>query len=225
MVTKHLPLFMEPEDYRYIDSLESPGRLKEILVSDIQTLGSPAGFLMKSIIAIDPAGISTPAYKKIRQIQYDENFDLFDGHIISKDGRYMLLFISPAFPADNTGKNKQLLEGMDQLIRHLQEHGSVDANYFGGVAVAVGNAVQLRKDSFLTISITSLFLILFIGWYFKKKRAPFLILLPVVLGALFSLSLLYWIKGTISVIALAAGSVVLGIAINYSLHVYNHYRH
>ncbi len=33
MVTKHLPLFLEPEDYRYIDSLESPGRLKEILVS------------------------------------------------------------------------------------------------------------------------------------------------------------------------------------------------
>ncbi len=139
----------------------------------------------------------------------------------------MLLFISPAFPSDNTGKNKQLLEGMDQLIRHLQEHGfaTVDANYFGGVAVAVGNAVQLRKDSILTLSITSLFLILFIGWYFKKKRAPFLILLPVVLGALFSLSLLYWIKGTISVIALAAGSVVLGIAINYSLHVYNHFRH
>ena len=33
------------------------------------------------------------------------------------------------------------------------------------------------------------------------------------------------IKGSISVIALAAGSIVLGIAINYSLHVYNHFRH
>ncbi len=105
------------------------------------------------------------------------------------------------------------------------DFNTVEANYFGGAAVAAGNAAQLRNDSFLTLGITTLFLILFISWYFKKKRAPFLILLPVILGALFSLSIIYWIKGTISVIALAAGSIVLGIAINYSLHVYNHFRH
>ncbi|HEY4936664.1 MAG TPA: 1-acyl-sn-glycerol-3-phosphate acyltransferase, partial [Puia sp.] len=227
LVSTHLPVFLEPEDYHYFDSLENPGRLKEILSRDIQTLSSPAGFLMKSFISRDPAGIANPALKKIRQLQYDENFDLFDGHIISKDERYMLLFVSPAFPADNTGKNSQLLKGMDKIIADLQLHGftMVDANYFGGAAVAAGNAAQLRKDSILTLGITALFLILFISWYFKKKRAPFLILLPVILGALFSLSIMYWIRGTISVIALAAGSIVLGIAINYSLHVYNHFRH
>ncbi len=227
IVTAHLPVFMEPEDYRYIDSLEDPGRLREILRKDIQTLSSPAGFVMKPFIVNDPVGIGTAAYKKIRQIQYDENFDLYEGHIITKNGRYMLLFVSPAYSPDNTGKNNLLLDGMDHLIAGLQGSGfaGVDAKYFGGVAVAVGNAVQLRKDTFLTLGITTVFLILFISWYFKKKRAPFIILLPVIQGALFSLSLIYWIKGSISVIALAAGSVVLGIAINYSLHVYNHYRH
>ena len=132
---------------------------------------------------------ASPAFRKIRQLQYDENFDLYDGHIISKDGRYMLLFVSPAFPADNTGRNEQLLNGMDQIISRLQGNGfnMIQANYFGSVAVAAGNARQLRKDSILTLSITTLFLILFISWYFKKKRAPFLILLPVILGALFSL--------------------------------------
>ena len=206
---------------------EDPGKLKEILSKDLRTLSSPAGFVMKSFISKDPVGIGTPAFRKIRQLQYDENFDLYDGHIISRDGRYMLLFVSPAFPADNTGMNGQLLNGMDQIISRLQANGfdMIQANYFGGVAVAAGNAAQLRKDSILTLSITTLFLILFISWYFKKKRAPFLILLPVILGALFSLSIIYWIKGTISVIALAAGSIVLGIAINYSLHVYNHFRH
>jgi predicted RND superfamily exporter protein len=46
-----------------------------------------------------------------------------------------------------------------------------------------------------------------------------------VFGALFSLSAIYFIKGTISVIALGTGSVILGIAVNYSLHLFNHYRH
>jgi len=227
LVTDHLPIFLEPKDYSRIDSLAIPGRLGEVLLKDFRTLTSPAAIVMKSVISRDPVGITDPVYQKIRLLQYDENFDLYQGHVISRDNRYMLLFINPTYPSDNTGKNSQLLNGIDQIIAGLRspDFTQVYANYFGGPAVAAGNAVQLRKDSILTISITSLFLILFISWYFKRKRAPFLIFLPVLLGALFSLSIMYWIQGTISVIALAAGSIVLGIAINYSLHVYNHFRH
>src|SRR5450755_1562385 len=227
LVTDHLPVFLEPKDYSRIDSLAIPGRLGEVLLKDFRTLTSPAAIVMKSVISRDPVGITDPVYQKIRLLQYDENFDLYQGHVISRDNRYMLLFINPTYPSDNTGKNSQLLNGIDQIITGLRspDFTQVYANYFGGPAVAAGNAVQLRKDSILTISITSLFLILFISWYFKRKRAPFLIFLPVLLGALFSLSIMYWIQGTISVIALAAGSIVLGIAINYSLHVYNHFRH
>ena len=227
MVTNHLPVFLEPEDYIAFDSLDNPERIKEILSRDYHILSSPAGMMMKDFISRDPLNFRAPAFKKIRQLQYDENFDLYDGHIISKDNRYMLVFISPAFPPDNTGKNSQLLKGLDLLISGLQSGSfqKVDAVYFGGVAVAAGNAAQLRTDTILTLAITGLFLLIFISWYFKKKRAPLLILLPVIQGALFSLSIIYWIKGSISVIALAAGSIVLGIAINYSLHVYNHFRH
>jgi len=51
------------------------------------------------------------------------------------------------------------------------------------------------------------------------------ILMPVLFGALFSLAMIWFLKGSISVIAMGTGSVVLGIAVNYSLHVFNHYRH
>jgi len=226
IVANHLPIFLEPADYSLMDSLKSPEKIKEALSRDKQTLISHSGMFVKDWISRDPLGIANPAFKKIRQIQYDENFDLYEGHIVSRDGRYMLVFINPLFPADNTGMNSELLKGMDGLIGDLQLNAfkEIDAGYFGGVAVAVGNAGQLRKDTWLTLGITSVFLILFTSWYFKTRKAQLLILLPVVLGALFSLSMIYWIKGTISVIALAAGSVVLGIAINYSLHVYNHFR-
>jgi len=227
LVTDHLPVFLEPADYAYIDSLKDPAKINEILAQDIRKLSSPEGLVMAKLISRDPLGIASPVLKKIRRLQYDENFELYDGHIISRDGRHMLLFLSPEYPADNTGKNTRLLEGIDKLIRDLRVKGfeGLEVNYFGGIAVAAGNATQLRKDTFLTLGITTLFLILFISWYFKKKSAPFLIMLPVVLGALFSLSLIYLIRGRISVIALAAGSIVFGIAINYSLHVYNHFRH
>ena len=147
IVSNHLPIFLEPADYAGIDSLRTPGRIRALLEQDKQELLSPSGLMMKKRISFDPLGIANPALKKIRQIQYDENFDLYDGHILSRDGRYMLLFINPAFPADNTGKNARLLTGMEEVIGDLQTHGfqDLDAAYFGGVSCGCGKCRPAQK--------------------------------------------------------------------------------
>ncbi|HTL08921.1 MAG TPA: 1-acyl-sn-glycerol-3-phosphate acyltransferase [Chitinophagaceae bacterium] len=227
VISNNLPLYLDEKDYARIDTLLQPAVLRATLERNIRTLGSPAGIALKSMIVKDPTGISMLGLKKLQQLQFDENFELYDNYIVTKDQQRLMLFITPAFPPNNTGKNQQLLAGIDKLTDSLSSrvYNNVHAEYFGATAVAAGNAAQLRKDTLLTQGITVLFLVLFIGFYFRKKRAPFLVLLPVVFGALFSLALLYLLKGSISVIALATGSVILGIAVNYSLHVFNHYRH
>jgi len=91
--------------------------------------------------------------------------------------------------------------------------------------VSVGNASQLKKDTMLTLTLAIIIIVLFISIYFKKKYVSFIILLPVLFGAAFSLAIIYLIKGSVSTIAIGSGSVVLGIAINYSLHVFSHFRH
>ena len=226
-VSDHLPVYLDDKDYRSIDSLTTPEKIKETLEQDFRTLTSPAGIALKNMISNDPVGISFLGLKKLQQLQYDENFELYENYVVTKDQKHLLIFITPAFPPNNTGKNALLLEGLDSIITNLsnQDHKNITATYFGATAVSVGNALQLRKDTLLTQGITVLFIIVFLGIYFRKKRAPFIILLPVLFGALFSLAAIYFIKGSISVIALGTGSVVLGIAVNYSLHVFNHYRH
>lgn len=226
-IQDHLPVFLSPADYRTIDSLQDTARIRAALEYDIRTLSSPAGFALKNIISNDPTGISFVALKKLQQLQYDDNFELYDNHIVTKNNKHLLLFITPAYPAANTGRNAVLLQQLDKTIDSLQQsgHQQIDAAYFGAAAVSAGNAQQLRKDTLFTQGITVVFLILFIGLYFRKKRAPLLVLIPVAYGALFALAAIYFLKGSISVIALGTGSLVLGVAVNYSLHVFNHYRH
>jgi len=226
-ISEHLPLYLDEKDYLAIDSLTEPHTIQQTLQKNIRTLGSPAGIALKRIIAKDPVGISLLGLKKLQQLQYDDNFELYDGYIVTKNQQHLLFFITPAYPPNNTGKNQLLLQGMDNIADSLDKSGykNINADYFGATAVSASNAAQLRKDTLFTQGITVVFLVLFIGFYFRKKRAPFLILVPVVFGAAFSLALLYFIKGKISVIALGTGSVILGIAVNYSLHVFNHYRH
>ncbi len=226
-INEHLPIYLDEKDYAAIDTLTEPATLQKTLQNNIRTLGSPAGIALKSMIVKDPVGISFLGLKKLQRLQYDDNFELYDSYVVTKNQQHLMLFITPAYPPNNTGKNQTLLQGIDTITDSISNniYKNVHAEYFGATAVSSSNAAQLRKDTLFTQGITVVFLVLFIGFYFRKKRAPFIILVPVAFGALFSLALLYFIKGKISVIALGTGSVILGIAVNYSLHVFNHYRH
>ncbi len=221
-----LPVYLSGSDYTSIDSLFTQEKVKQQLDWDYNKLVSPEGVALKGVIQNDPAGMSWLGIKKLRRLQVDEHFELYDGYVMTKDHRHIMLFINPANPPNATGKNVHFLTGLDLVLDSLQQHfPKVDAFYFGATATYTGNAVQVKADTILTLSITVVLLVLFIGFYFKKKRAPVVIMIPVLFGGLFSLTVIYFIKGHISLVALGAASIVLGIAVNYSLHVYNHYRH
>lgn len=222
----HLPVFLNDHDYQLLDSIVRPGNAKAILENNYRQLISPAGVVIKKIIVKDPLGFSFLALQKLKQLQYDENFELYDGYIMTKDHRHLVFFLSPTYPPSETGNNSRFVEQLNALIEDLsQHHPQLLASYFGAPVVAVGNAQQLRSDSILTVSIAVIFLAIFLIAFFRKKRVPFLIFIPVVFGALFSLCCIFLLKGSISILAIAAGSVILGIAVNYSLHFLSHLKH
>ena len=58
--------------------------------------------------------------KKIQQLQYDENFELYDNYVVAKDQKHLLLFITPAYPPNNTGKNAEMLKLLDVNLPQSQ---------------------------------------------------------------------------------------------------------
>jgi 1-acyl-sn-glycerol-3-phosphate acyltransferase len=225
-VHEHLPVFLDNRDYEKLDSLVQPEQVGKTLEEHYRQLISPAGVVTKRIIVKDPLGFSFLALQKLRSLQYDENFELYDGYVITKDHRHLLFFILPTYPPSETGKNTDFISGLNEVIERVgEDHPGVQASYFGASAVAVGNAEQLRNDTMLTVSLVVVLLGVFLIGFFRKKRVPFLIFIPVAFGAVFSLCCIYIVQGSISILAIAAGSVILGIAVNYSLHFLSHLRH
>src|SRR5262249_48400487 len=146
--------------------------------------------------------------RRLNQMQVDENFVQYDNTVMTRDHQHLLIFLTPAFPPNNTGKNTELLDRLDKIINEEipSNFKAIHIDYFGAAAVSVGNARQLRNDSFYTMALITLFLVIFVSWYFRQKRAPLLILIPVIYGAVFSLACIYLLRGSISVIALGTGS-------------------
>jgi len=96
-VSDYLPVYLNEKDYTEIDSLITPARVKASLEQNFRTLTSPSGFALKSMISKDPVGITFLGLKKLQQLQYDENFELYDNYILTKDRKHLMLFITPKF--------------------------------------------------------------------------------------------------------------------------------
>ena len=225
-VYEHLPLFLTDTDYQRFNSLLTEKGIQVIMQKNYTNLLSPAGIALRSYILRDPLGLGSEALKHLQDFQLEANYEIYDEHIFSKDGSTLLMFITPVFSTGSTGKNDELIKILEEELQHVQgESPTIRAEYFGGPSVGVYNARQIKKDTILTSSLALLIIIVFISLVFKRKRSIPLIITPVLFGGLFALFLIFFIKGSISAIAVGAGSAVMGIALSYSIHMLAHQNH
>lgn len=227
-IQHNLPFVLKAEDYTRLDSLVQPGAMQAALAANYRTLASPGGVAMKPIIAQDPLGLSFIPLKRLRELKLDESVELYDGYLFSGKPPCLTFFIHTTYPASRTRENEalgELLEQTRQALQRHKEYNQVEFACFGAQLVAAGNAVQMRTDTILTLSITILLLFSLFFFFFRNWLAPLQIMIPVVFGGLFGMAMMYLLKGSVSLIALGASSVILGIAVNYSLHFMSHLRH
>lgn len=223
---ENIPLFLSDDDYNKLDSLTTDSSIARTLQENKKILLSPAGVVMKDFIAQDPIGMSAMALKKLSLLQTDTSYEVYDGYLFSNHERQISFFVKPHYPASETGKNSAFLRLVDKNIKEWEQtHPGISITYFGGTAVAAGNAAQLQTDTIVTLSVTVLLLLALTYYFFRRKRTPLLLFVPVIYGAAMGLGFISLIKGSISVIALGAGALILGIAIDFSIHFLAHVRH
>lgn len=222
----NLPVFLTESDYARMDSLLTPEGIERRMRSNYLNLLSPAGVALKSILPRDPVGLGTSPLEKLRDFQMTANYEIYNGHIFSRDMSTLLLFITPQYGTGSTGKNEFLIDTIEEQLKETMDSSpGVKAEYFGGPSVGVYNARQIKSDTMLTMTIALIIIIGFITLVFKSRSAVILIILPVIYGAVFSLALIFFLKGTVSAIAIGAGAAVFGVALSYSIHVLSHFNH
>ena len=225
-VYENLPLFLTEKDYQHFDSLLTQEGIEAMMRKNYTNLLSPAGIALRGYIQRDPLGLGNNVLKHLQDFQLETNYEINDGHIFSKDGNTLLMFMTPVFGTGSTGENENLIRILENELQQIKKkYPSIHASYFGGPSVSVYNARQIKKDTIITSSIALLIIIVFISLVFKHKKSIPLIVTPVLFGGLFALCLIYFIQGYISAIAVGAGSAILGIALSYSIHMLAHQNH
>ncbi len=224
-VLSNLPLFLTEEDYKVIDTLIKSENIENALATNYSTLMSPVSFITKKFIAVDPLYFTPIALNKFKSANIDNDFQIYNRYFISDNKRNIIFLLTPT-STNKTANNNILFDGIDDIIKNLtkNDYADIRVDYFGNAVVALGNANQIKKDIIITVTLAMIVLILVITLFFRSKRTFFIVFLPVAFGALVSLAMLFILKKEISAISLGIGSVLLGISVDYALHIYSHFR-
>jgi len=226
-VYANLPLFLDATDYKNIQNKLTADSIAFQVHKNYKTLLSPTGIVAKDFILNDPLGISFIALKKLQQLNLGDDFYLHDGFVITKDNSKILLFITPKLAGTETEKNTFFVSKLESVKSHVNKTflSKTNVDFFGSTLIAVANAKQIKYDILSTVIISVSVLIFIFIFFYRKFYIPLIIFIPTIFGALLATASLYFLKGTISAISISIGAILLGVTVDYSLHILTHYKH
>ncbi len=226
-VYQNIPYFLTERDYSRMDSLlRADNYLAEQLDRDREMLMFPSGGLLSENISRDPLNLFTPVLSKLQGLQQENKFEMYDGYIFTPDMSRAIVMLSSPFGNSETDKNSQLLQLLNSGIEQTNARfPNIEAHVLGGPQIAVGNAQQIKHDSILAVSLAVVLILALLFFSFRSLRNILLIAFSIGWGWLFALGALALFHDNISIIVVGISSVILGIALNYPLHLIAHIGH
>jgi predicted exporter len=225
-LTEHLPAYIDSSAYAHFDSLLTREHFTQQMQQNHDDLLSEIGGMFPELIQMDPMGMRSVLAKQMEPLMSAGNYHTVDNHFFVPDSTVCIAFITPRFSSTNTGQGSALFRMLnDQIDQFSKSHPDVRISYHGTPASGFYNSTQIKKDLTTTITGALILVLIFLLFCFRRWDTIPLLLLPVIFGTLFGLAMMYWIKGEFSLLALAIGGVVLGVALSYVLHVLTHQKY
>ena len=227
-VYANAPLFLREADYRRMDSLLAlPGFIDERLEKDLEALMLPSGSILGENIARDPLGLFAQPFNELQEGSGGEpSFEIYDGYLLLPRPARVVVTLTSPFGSSETDMNARLISMLEDAIGKMQtDFPEIEARVGGGPQIAVGNARQIMHDSILAVSLAAVLVLALLLYAFRSLKSIALIALSVGWGWLFALGGMALVHDSVSVIVVGISSVIIGIAVNYPLHLIAHVQH
>ena len=226
---RQLPYLLEASDYQRMDSLlQTPDFIASRLQEAKERLLMPMGMgsMVEADITHDPLGLFSPVVSLMRDTAMLSRFDIYDGCLLTADHRRALVLLTSSYGGSETASNERLLSLLQAKAEKLSIINSqLSIRFCGAPVIAVTNASQIKTDSLLSVCIAAVLILLLLWFFLRSLRHILLIALTIGWGWVFAIACLSWVHQEVSVIVIGISSIIVGIAVNYPLHLIAHLGH
>jgi predicted exporter len=212
-----LPSLTTARDLERLEQeLDSPGVAARLQESYRHLLG-PEGWVFKGLVQRDPLGLVKLGLEKLRPLNLVPGARLVQGHFLSPDGRSALVVAeTPVAMTDSRG-SERLLQAFERAAVGLPP--GIHAALVSGHRYTLANARTIRADMWRVLTASTLALVLLFVLFLRSWRSLFVFLVPVSVVCLGTVAVAL-VYGEVSAITIGFGAVLLGIAVDFGLHVY-----
>ena len=212
---------LSKNDLKIMEDQLNDAQVQKILAFHYKTLLQPGGLFRQKMIARDPLNMYTIIVNKLKKISSNSGFlfQLKDSTLWSKDGKHMLILLKTNLKVTDPDNAAIFFTKIQNILNK-----NINLNIYKTLIVsahkhAIANKYIIKRDIRTTMIVASIgFIILFIV-FFKDWRSIYIFLIPIV-AMLCSVALTILFFQYPSAIILGLGTTVIGIALDYGIHVY-----
>ena len=218
------PLFLTDDDYRRMDSLlVEPDYVTTCMQNIKRMLAFPTASIVIEGIKADPLNLYSPTIQRLTALNATEGYRVEDEYLFNEAGDKAFAFLTSPFNGNDTKNNAILVNLIENVIDLTAScHQNVKISAVGAPTIAVTNAQQIKKDSFLSIALAIVLIFSILMFTMARKRNLLWLGISILFGWIFALAVIALFKTSISIIVVGIGSVIVGIAVNYPLHYLDH---
>lgn len=213
----YLPLLADADDLQRLSERLTAEEIDRWLQIALAQLLQPQGIALKEKIRRDPLGFESLALQKLRYLNPVPEVRLEQGHFLSRDGRNSLILAETTIAITDSQGSKKLLDAFASAVQLLPP--GINAELVSGHAYTLANATVIQQDMTRVLIASGVGVLLLFLIFLRSRRALFVYLLPLFsfAAALLAVAACY---EQVSGITIGFGAVLLGITIDYGLHVY-----
>ncbi len=213
----YLPSLLDRKELRQIAGQLNPERVDASLAADVTQLLQPQGIALKNKIRRDPLDLQRFALQKLRFLNPFPGVRVDKGHFLSRDGRSSLILAdTPVLMTDAAGGRK-LLDAFHRAQGQLP--AGISAELLSGHPYTVANAETIQGDLRVVLLASAVGILVVFVVFLRSLRALPVFLLPLFSMAAALVMVSLWFD-KLSGITIGFGAVLLGITIDFGLHVY-----
>ncbi len=222
----NFPYMVDSAFYQSLEPKLAKDSINATLTVCYNQLVSPGSTFLRPFLINDPIFISGNFFKQLRSNNDGEGLIMEDEIVYTRDKKKVIVNAKTTFHAGSSQDNIALYHLLENFkARWDQAHPTNKMEYFGTFQIAAENAIQVKKDNKLTITLSVVCILVLLLLYYRKLTIPLYFFLPTIFGATFALGVMGFVKPEISAISLATAAVLLGIIVDYAFHFFTHLKH
>ncbi len=197
----------------------SPESLHKILTDTLDRMTLMQGFMEKRYFDKDPTGefLST-----IRSWTGKPMLNKKHGVWFSLDGKHAFLVANIFAEGFDLNQLENAVRKVEDSFNELKPNPAMTLNMVGPPAFAVASRQSMRRDATELSIIATCLVVGIIYLFYRSALLVLLCSIPLLCGTLMSVCAVVLIFGSIHGITLAFGIVIIGVAIDYPIHLFSH---